>query len=139
MKQEYEESQLKWSIEELCEELPQCNISLDDMLPQQVKRIIARVKDLDDSMERMKVEHKSRIAKMEVEHKARIAELETKEPGTPPVENEARAVELQACAPTIDSHLVEMKQLLNEEMHMWMTMEEIDALIEVRASLQKNQ
>ena len=90
-------------------------------------------------MEKMKVEHEAHIAEMEAEHKARIAELKTKTPGMPPVECKARVVELKCCAVTIDTHLVEIQKLLNGATHTWMTMEEIDGLIEVYISLKKNQ
>ena len=57
----------------------------------------------------------------------------------PPIEFEARVAQLKGCAMTIDTRLVEMQKFLNEAMHMWTTMEEVDGLIEFRALLQKNQ
>ena len=62
MKKEYEENQLKHSIEDLCVELPQCNILLEALLSQKVKIIIARAKDSEEMIEKMDVEHKARIA-----------------------------------------------------------------------------
>ena len=86
-------------------------------------------------MEEMKAENEAHITEMEEEHKARIVKLETKTLGTPPTESEAWAAELQGCATTIDSRLVDTQQLLDEAMHSWMTMKEIDAPVEVCASL----
>lgn len=87
----------------------------------------------------MKTKHEARMVEIEVEHKAHITELETKGLGTPPTECEARAVELNGCVTTIDTRLVETQNFLDEAMHTQMIMEEIDGLVEVRASLQKNQ
>lgn len=58
VKQEYEESQLKQLIEDLCMELPQCNISSEAPLSQKVKIIVAREKDLEEAIEKMNAEHK---------------------------------------------------------------------------------
>lgn len=128
MKQEYEESQLKRSIEDLYVELPQCNISPDAPLSQKFKRIVAREKYLEETIE-----------KMEVEHKARIAKLKARAPGTPLVEREAQVAYLKGCAATIETHSAETSKLLDEATETWTTMEEIDGLIKVCASLQKNQ
>lgn len=73
MKQEYEESELKRSIEDLRTELPQCNISLDAPLSQKVKINVAKTKDLEETIE-----------KMDAEHKACITKLKAKVPGMPP-------------------------------------------------------
>ena len=78
MKKEYEESHLKISIEYLCMELPQCNISPEALLSQKVKIILARSKDLEET-----------IQKMDAEHKARIMELEARAPKMPFEEHEA--------------------------------------------------
>lgn len=84
MKQRNEENQFKQVIAALCEQIPQCSLSPDDPLPQRIDRIIARTKDLDESMEKMKVKHEARITEIKVEHKARIVELEARRPGTLP-------------------------------------------------------
>lgn len=63
---------MKQKIEDLCVELPQCNISPDAPLSQKVKTIIAKAKDLKETIERM-----------DVEHNAHIVELEARAPGTP--------------------------------------------------------
>ena len=128
MKQEYEESQLKQSIEDLCTKLPQCNISSEAPLSQKVKIIVERAKDLEETIE-----------KMNAKHKDRITELEARAPGMPPKEREARVAELQGYADTIETRLAETQKLLNEATEMWTTMEDIDGLIEVRETLQKNQ
>ena len=83
MKQEYEEIQLKRSIENPCVDLPQCNISPGTPLSQKVKIIVAREKDLEETIE-----------KMDTQHKARIVEFEARAPGTPPKECEAQVAEL---------------------------------------------
>ena len=108
-------------------ELPQSNISLDASLSQKVKTIIAREKDLEQTIE-----------KIEAEYKARIVELKARALGMPPAEHEAQVAELKGCAMTIDTRLVETPNLLDEAMQTWMTMDEIDGLIKVHASLKKN-
>ena len=90
-------------------------------------------------MEKMKVEHEARIAEMEVEHKAHITELEIKTPGAPPLERKSQVAELQGCATMIDNCLVETYKMLDEAVHTWTTMEEMDSLVEVHFSLQQNQ
>lgn len=139
MKQEYEETQFKQSIEDLYVELPQCNISSDAMFPKRVQRIVAREKSLEETIEKMKAEHEACIEEIEVECKDRIVDLDTKAPRMPPMEHEAQVVKLEGCGETIDSRLVEMQELLNEATHTWTTMEEIDGLVEVHTLLQKNQ
>ena len=139
MKKEYEESKLKWSIEDIYIELPQCTISPDALLPQKFQKIIAREKDLEETIENMKAKHEAHIKEIEAEHKARIVDLETKAPGTPTEERKAWAANLKACVATIDTFPIETQKLLDEATQMWTTMEEIHDLIEVRISLQKNQ
>ena len=128
MKREYEERQLKWSIEYLCVELPQCNIAPDTPLSQNVKIIVARAKDLEETIE-----------KMDVAHKACIIELDARVPRMLPEECKAQVAELQGCAETIETRLVKTQKFLNEATKMWRTMEEIDGLIKVYEALQKNQ
>lgn len=60
-------------INDLYVEFPHCNILADAVLPQKVKIIVSRAKDLEEKIE-----------KMDAEHKARIAELEARTPGIPP-------------------------------------------------------
>ena len=128
MKQEYQERKLKKTIEDLCVELPQCNISLEAPLSQKVRTILAREKDLEET-----------IDKMDVEHKACIVELEARVPGMPPKEHEARVAKLSGCATTIETHLAETRKLLDKATKMWTTVKEIDGLIEVLEALHKNQ
>ena len=128
MKQECEESQLKRSIEDICVELPQCNISPNAPLSQKVKIIVARAKDVEEIIE-----------KMDVEHKARIAELEAIELGTPHEECEAQVTELHGYDTTIETSLAKTQKLLDQATETWTTMGDIDGLIEVCEALQRNQ
>ena len=48
------------------------------------------MKDLDETIEKMKVEYEAHITKMKTEHKAHIIEIEARTLGTSPVEREAR-------------------------------------------------
>ena len=50
-----------------------CKIPSDATLPQKLKIIVARAKDLEET-----------IKKMDIEHKACIAELKERTPGMPP-------------------------------------------------------
>ena len=127
MKQEYEESQMKQTIEDLCAELPQFNISSEAPLSQKVKIIVEKEKDFEETIE-----------KMDAENKARIVELEARAPRMPPIECGARVAELQSCAATIETRLAETHKLLNETTETWITMEGIDGLKEVHEALQMN-
>ena len=124
---EHEERKLKKVIEYLCAELPQCNIQPETSLLQKLI-IIAKAKDLEETIE-----------KMDVEHKACTAKLEEKEPGTPPEEREAKVVELQGYATTISLRLAETQKLLDDATTTWTTMDDIDDLVEVHITLQKSQ
>ena len=57
----------------------------------------------------------------------------------PPKEHEARVAELQGYATKIMLRLAETQKLLDEATTTWTTMEDIDDLVEVRATLHKNQ
>ena len=127
-KKEHEKNKVKQTIEDLCAKLPQCNIHPETPLLQKVKIIVARAKDLEETIEKMDAEHKDCIAK-----------LEAKAPGTPSEEREARVAKLQGYVAMIAILLIETKKLLNEETTTWTTMEDIDGLIEVHKALQKNQ
>ena len=59
MKKEYEESQLKKTIEDLCVALHQCIISPEALLSQKLKIIVAREKDLEETIEKMDAKHKA--------------------------------------------------------------------------------
>ena len=62
-------------------ELPQCNIQPEALLSQKVKIIVAWVKDLEETIEKMDAEHKDHIPELEAqaprmpleEHEARVA------------------------------------------------------------------
>ena len=54
-------------------ELPHYNIEPEAPLLQKIKFIVGRAEELEETVE-----------KMDVEHKARIVELESREPATPP-------------------------------------------------------
>lgn len=123
-KKEHEENKLKQVIDDLCVNLRQCNIQPETLLLQKEKIIVARAKILEETIE-----------KMDVEHKARIAKLQDKELGTPPTEHEARVFALQGYATMIALRLAEMRKLLNEATTTWTTMEDIDDLVEVREAL----
>ena len=75
------------------------------------------------------------IEKMDVEHKARIAELEARVPGMPPKEHKSWVAELQDYATTIETRLAETQKLLDEATETWTTMEDIAGLIESRKAL----
>ena len=119
---------MKQTIEDLCLEIPQCNISLEVVLSQKVKMIVARAKDLEETIENM-----------DAQHKARITELEARALGTPHEEHEARVLEMRNCATTIETRLVETHKLLDEATETWTTMDGIDGLNEVHGALHKNQ
>ena len=61
---EHEESKLKKVIDDLCAELPQCNIHLETPMLQKVKIITAIAKDLEETIEKMHVEHKAHITEL---------------------------------------------------------------------------
>ena len=128
LKKEHEENKLKHAIDDLCAELPQCNIQPETPLLQKVKIITAKAKDLEETIE-----------KMDAKHKAHIAELEARELETPPKEHKARVVELQGYAAMITLHLAETHKFLDEATTTWTNMEDLDDLVEVCVVLQKNQ
>ena len=111
-------------IEDLCLEFPHCNIPSNAALPQKVKIIVSRAKDLEETIE-----------KMDAENKARIAELEMRTPGTPLVEREARAQELRGYVEILEPRFAEAQQLLNDASQTWTDMEEIDGLVKFREAL----
>ena len=104
----YNASVMEKTIEDLCIEFPQCNISSDVALPQKVKIIVARANYLEDTIE-----------KMNVEHKAHITELEVRTPGTPPAVREAQVQDLRGYIEMVKDHIAEAQQLLNEASHAW--------------------
>ena len=67
------------TINDLCAEFPHCNIPADAAFLQKFKIFVSKAKDLEETIE-----------KMDVEHKACIIKLEEKTPGTPPAEREAQ-------------------------------------------------
>ena len=125
---EYEKRKLTQVIRYLCVELPKCNIQLETPLLQKVKIIATRAKELEDTIE-----------KMDMEHKAHIVELEAKAPETPLVECEERAQALQAFLATIAKHLEDAQKLLDETTNAWTTMNNIEDLVNVHEAIQKTQ
>ena len=79
MMEQYNASLMEQPIHHLCAEFIECKIPSDVALPQKLKIIVARAKDLEETIE-----------KMDAEHKARIVELEVRTPVTPPVVREVR-------------------------------------------------
>lgn len=65
-------------------------------------------------------------------------ELEAKHPVTPPKECEARVTELKGYVFTIELHLAETQKLLDDTNSTSKTMGDLDDLVKVRATLQKN-
>ena len=139
MKQQYEESQFRKAIEELCEQIPQCSLSPNDSLPQRIERIVAREKDIDESMEKMKAEHEARIAEMEVEHKDHIKELEARRPRTPPKDREKRKKAIQGFVRDIAQHIEEAQKLLEVASASWQAMDEFDDLVAACDEIQETQ
>ena len=84
------------TINDLCAEFSHSNILTNDVIPQKVKIIVSRAKDLEETIE-----------KMDVEHKVLITELEARIPGTPPTEREAREQELKGYAEIIEVRIEE--------------------------------
>ena len=115
-------------IEDLCAELPQCNIQPETSLLQKVNIIVARAKDLEETIERMDMEHKSRIT-----------ELEAKAPETSSEELKERTQALQAFSATIAKHLEDAQKLLDETTNAWATMNDIENMVNVHEAIQKTQ
>ena len=124
--EQYNASLMEKTIDDLYTEFPHCKIPSNVALPQKLKIIVERSKDLEEI-----------IKKMDVEHKARIAEIEARTPGMPPAVREVRVQELGGYAEMVETRVEEAQQLLNEASHTWANMEDIDGLIEVREALQK--
>ena len=94
--EQYKASMMEKTIEDLCAKFPQCNIPSDVALPQNVKIIVARSKDLEDT-----------IIKMDAEHKARMVELEARTPGMPPAVREVWVHEPRGYAQMVKTHVAE--------------------------------
>lgn len=73
--EKYNATELEKMINDLFVQFPQCNIAVDATLPQKVRIIVSKAKDLEETIE-----------KMDAEHKTRIPELEVKTLGMPPAE-----------------------------------------------------
>lgn len=128
VQEKYNASQLEKRINDLCAEFPYCNILVDVALPQKVKIIVSKAKDLEEMIE-----------KMDAKHKARIVELEDKSPGTPPMEKEARTQELKGYAGMVEVRIEEAQKLINDASEAWTNMEDIDGLVKVWQQLQTTQ
>lgn len=96
-------------------------------------------KDLDESMEKMKVKHEAHIVEMEAEHKARIVELEARRPGTPPEDREKRREFIQGFASFVTQRIEEAQKLLEDDSTSWQAMDIIDDLVIVRNEIQETQ
>ena len=72
------------------------------------------------------------IEKMDTEHQKKIAELKARQPSTPPVEHEARALELKAAAEQMEVQVTTCQTLLEQTTAMWARMEDIPAIVETR-------
>lgn len=81
VQEKYNTIQMEKTINNLCAEFLHCNIPADVALSQKVKILVSRAKDLEETIE-----------KMDVEHKAHITE---QTPRTPPAEREAQTQELK--------------------------------------------
>ena len=87
---------MEHTIDDLCAKFPQCNIPSDVALPQKLKIIVARAKDLEETIE-----------KMDAEHKARITKMEARTPGTPPDVRAVRVEELKGYAKIVETRVTE--------------------------------
>ena len=85
---------------------------------------MGRAKELEETVERMDAEYKSRIA-----------ELEARGPTTPPKQWEERTKALKAFMTTIALHLEDTQKLLDNTTSTWSVMEEIEDLVVVREAL----
>lgn len=72
VKEKYNATELEKMINDVCVKFPHCNIPADAALPQKVRIIVSKAKDLEETIE-----------KMDGENKAHIAKLKAKTPGTP--------------------------------------------------------
>ena len=90
-------------IDDLCTKFPHCNILADAALPQKVKIIVSRAKDLEET-----------IKKMDAKHKAHIAKLEVRTPGTPTAEREVWTQELRGYIDVVEVRIEEAQQLIND-------------------------
>ena len=111
MQERQKASELEKTINDVCAEFPHCNIPANVALPQKVRIIVSKAKDLEDTIE-----------KIDAEYKARIAELEAKLPGTPPAEKEARAQALKGYASIVEVYIEEAQELLNDVGEAWTNM-----------------
>lgn len=98
------------------------------LLLQKVKIITTRDKDLEETIERM-----------DVEHKALIAELEAKAPETLPKEGKERTQALWAFLATIAKHLEDAQKLLDETTNASEVMIDIEDLVNVHKAIHKTQ
>lgn len=61
----YNANQMEKTIGDLCTKFPHCNITADAALPQKVKIIVSRAKDLEEKIEKMDAEHMACIVGLE--------------------------------------------------------------------------
>ena len=90
-------------------------------MAQKFKIVASRTKELERYIE-----------KMDVEHQRRIAELEARQPGTPPEEREARALQLKAAAEQMEVQVTACQTLLEQTTVIWACMEDIPAIVDTR-------
>ena len=117
---EEEECRLTQTIEDVCVELPRCNIQPESSLLQKVKIIEDREKYLEQTVERM-----------DAEHKAHITEVEARGSATPPKQHEERTKDLKAFVVTIALCHKDTQKLLDDTTTTWATMEEFEDLVVV--------
>ena len=89
-----------------------------------MKIITTIAKDLEETIERM-----------DVEHKAHIIELEAKAPKTLSEEREERTQALRAFSTTIAKRLEDAQKLLDETINAWEAMNDIEDLVNVRKTI----
>ena len=74
VKEQYKATKLEKVINDVCVEFPQCYIPTNTTLPQKVRILVSKAKDVEET-----------IDKMVAEHKACIMKLEAKTPGMPSI------------------------------------------------------
>ena len=128
VQEKYTVTKLEKMINDVCVEFPHCNIPVDAGLPQKVRIIVSKAKDVEETIE-----------KVDVEHKGRIAEFKVKTLGTPLTEKEVQAQALKGYVGIVEVHIKEAHKLINDVGEAWINMEDIDNLVNVRAQLQAMQ
>ena len=71
---EEREQDLSQVLQSIALELPQCNIEFALLVPQNLRRVVDRAKDLEETVTRMDEE----VARIKADHEVQIAELEAR-------------------------------------------------------------